>query len=411
MPFPSRAFSEWTRKDLDGLIADPPATESARLDFKADCVLLSEDKEAKEKARRDILVDVASLANGIGGALLIGVREGPRKGAPPCAVKIHGVQQPERLKQAIESLVATYLDVRPAALEYHTIPYEDDRSVLAVLVPANTYGLSMVTYNGVHQFRIRRGTDNRPMTADEIEYRFGQFAKLHDSAESELRRIRTRLETGTGIRIIWFAGVPLGRSRDHVPVDLQRIRGVLEKSSYFAAYPQRQRSSTITPRVFAPHLSPSLRGVKLARHHGGMATLELQRDGVFVFARKRENLKPKGEGPTAAPLSLWMVYECLASGLHAFADIQREFGIGGASVVQSGLYGASRAPIRRGSQLDLLLEDRPLREGERLHLDPVMLGDEWDPKAVFLDWALQFANALELEEPIALPPWVDQPRT
>ena len=127
MPLPRKKFSEWDKDDLEALIREPAAEESARLDFKADCKILSEDSEDKderEKARRDILVDISAMANGVGGALIIGVRQTGKPDQPPFAEKIEGIENSnvEDLKKAIDDLVNTHLDVRPAPLEYHVIP-------------------------------------------------------------------------------------------------------------------------------------------------------------------------------------------------------------------------------------------------------------------------------------------------
>jgi len=76
----------------------------------------------------------------------------------------------------------THLDVRPARLEFHSIPCGNELFILAVVVPSNTYCLSMVTLDGMNQFWIRRGTINHAMNTDEIEYKFAEFAKVNESA-------------------------------------------------------------------------------------------------------------------------------------------------------------------------------------------------------------------------------------
>ena len=179
MPWPDKPFSDWDDRDLNKLLADPSAVEDSGRDFKAECKLLSEYKDAKEKARIDILKDISALANAKGGALLIGVRQSGKKGQAPTAAKIEGIgENPEQLKQTINSLVSKHLDVRPAPLRYHTIERSSGNPVLIVEVAANTYSLSMVTYPGTNQFWVRRGWDNHLMTTSEIQYEFSQFSKV-----------------------------------------------------------------------------------------------------------------------------------------------------------------------------------------------------------------------------------------
>ena len=209
MPLPRKKFSEWDKDDLEALIREPAAVESARLDFKADCKILSKVEDKRDKARRDILVDISAMANGIGGALIIGVRQTGKPDQPPFAEEIVGVSNArvEDLKKAIDDRVNTHLDVRPAPLEYHVIPYDDDCSVVIIEIPANTYSLSMVTYKQINQFWIRRDTNNRLMSTDEIEYRFGQFAKVRDSATEELNKIHEELLQKVGLK--QWSGLPV----------------------------------------------------------------------------------------------------------------------------------------------------------------------------------------------------------
>lgn len=408
MPLPRKKFSEWNRDDLEALIREPAAKESARLDFKADCKILSEDKDEREKARRDILVDISAMANGIGSALIIGVRQTGKPDQPPFAEEIVGVRNAdvERLKKAIDDLVNTHLDVRPAPLEYHVIPYKDDCSVVIIEIPANTYSLSMVTYGQMNQFWIRKGTNNRLMTTDEIEYRFGQFAKVRDSATEELSKIHEELLQKSGPRtMVWFAGVPISRARDHIPVQKSIIQSILKESSYFKTqyFKNRQEhhnrthhtdfdiSYYPTPYTYSKYLKPSLRGLKCEVPG---AILEIRRDGVFVFAYNlfQPNVKYEHE-----VIRIEEIYEPILSGLYAFYEIQEHFGIGKIALVQSGI-------IKDKDRINIINENRRRWEleekGRDIPFDLISLDEHWKPKDVFKEWASQLGNAVGLEEPI-----------
>ncbi len=239
MPLPLKPYREWGTTDLQQLVEDPPAEENARLDFKKECNLLHQEKNAQKKARRDILVDVAAMANGVGGALLLGVEERRKPGAPPVAAKLVGVpqKQVEPLKKAISSLVDTHLHIRPGALRYEIVPAPTKRNyvVLIVEVPQNTHSLSMVTHNDLCQFWVRRGTDNRLMTIDEIQYQFEMASKVRSYANEELVLIKQtqlleRLDDKKDDKVPWYAAVPIGRSRDHVPDDTELIRDLIKQS-------------------------------------------------------------------------------------------------------------------------------------------------------------------------------------
>ena len=396
MPLPRKKFSEWDKDDLEALIAESPAKESARLDFKADCKILSKVEDKRDKARRDILVDISAMANGVGGALIIGVRQTGKPDQPPFAEKIEGIKNSdvERLKKAIDDLVNTHLDVRPAPLEYHVIPYKNNRSVVIIEIPANAYSLSMVTYKQINQFWTRRETNNRLMTTDEIEYRFGQFAKVRDSATEELNKIHEELLQKCGPKtMVWFAGVPISRARDHIPVRKSMIESILKESSYFKTRPERKKKGTFTPRAYSEYLEPSLRGLK---YEDSDNILEIRRDGVFVFAYTLKRVKQfeKDELPA---YHIRPIYEPILSGLCAFYDIQEYFGIGKIALVQSGI-------IKDKDRINIINENRRRWEleekGRDIPFDSILLDEHWNPKKVFYEWAKQLGNAVGEEEPI-----------
>jgi len=407
MPLPSKKFSEWNKDDLEALVAESPAKESARLDFKADCKILSEVEDEKEKARRDILVDISAMANGVGGALIIGVRQTGKPDQPPFAEKIEGIENSnvEDLKKAIDDRVNTHLDVRPAPLEYHVIPYEDDRSVVIIEIPANTYSLSMVTYKQINQFWIRKGTNNRLMTTDEIEYRFAQFAKVRDSATEELNKIHEKLVIRvctsivyTNISVVWFAGVPISRARDHIPVKVREIQSILEESSYFKAHPERKKKGTFTPQAYSQYLKPSLRGLKCDL---GGNILGIRRDGVFVFARTLPQQPCNPYPVDGLPVYyIGHIYEPILSSLYAFYDIQEHFGIGKIALVQSGIIKDNEDMIHISEEEEEIPQWELKEKGRDIPFDLILLDEHWKPDKVFYEWAKQLGNAVGSENPI-----------
>ena len=408
MPRPNKPFSEWKQAELVALTADPPAVETARLDFKAECNVLSGDKE---KARRDLLTDVSAMANGAGGALLIGVRQTGNPNAPPSAARIDGVADVERLKKTIDELVNTHLDVRPGPLTHHVVQNGAEPPVLIVEIPANTYCLSMVTYNNVNQFWIRRGTDNRLMTTDEIEYKFGQFAKVRQDASDELRDIHL-LMLNTHLRpLVWFAAVPMARRRDHVPVNVQEMTSLISEGSYFDAFPEQKTAGTRNPFIFTDCLTPCPRGMSVSQARRRSAVFEIRRDGVVLLAMMppTDNLavgpvpdRPEEGKPKVIPL--WTIYEPLLSGLHLFADLEDRYAFGKVALVQAGLMGVEGRRAFRGSTMDHFSAPS-FSEGD-IALDAIMLDEHWKPRQVFDEWSQQIANALGKEERLVCKPWV-----
>lgn len=417
MPIPRKPYSEWKEEDLRALVNDPPAQESAHLDFKRDCNIHHEDAIPRQKARRDLLVDVASFANGDGGALILGVEESQGPGGIPFAFEIVGVESPGTLQQSIDDLVFSRLDVRPAALRYHPVPCQGDRHVLVVEVPANTYSLSMITYqcNAFGQFWARIGTSNRLMKVDEIESKIGQFSRVFESAESELTLIREELTQAVGSPIVWFVGVPVGRSRDHIPVDLDRAINLIGQSSYYGDFPRRRDRRCRLPLRLADRMEPYLHGMRIPRDGDGPPLLVMQRNGVLVYAedltaRENTEIHARGSGGVVPWIvQAWNIYEPILCGLYLFNDLQRHYGVSASGLVQAGFVSSGMTGVcSRGPGEELSV---PVFSSASITLDRLHTHDEWRPKEVFKTWVRQIANDLKMEHPLQRPPWVPESST
>lgn len=401
MPLPSKPYQSWKPEDLKQLVEEPNARESAALDFKKQCNLLHGVGEAKEKAKLDILKDIAAMANGVGGALLIGVAEtGKQRGTPAVASELPGVPTDTvpSLQQAIKGIADTHLAVRPGSLRFYPVPVPDkeDRSVLIVVVPQNTYSLSMVTYNDLNQFWVRRGTDNSRMTTDEIHYEIERMIKVTESAEQALEDVCSHIKTSAqDDPIVWFAGVPLARYRDHVPVDIEAIRIVLRKSGYFSKYKSRDVSGTFAPVTFVDRLRPNLRGIGLREDDRRSGQLEIRRDGTVLFGIAYPEEK-----------QIWFgaFYETWCSGLCLLKDIQDQFGLSRLALVGGGAFKCNGMKIGSGGRP--WPGNTPVIGTADLQLDRIMLDENWTPEVYFHSWAKQFSNELGSEEAISLKPWI-----
>jgi len=344
------------------------------------------------------------MANGVGGALIIGVAEKGKGGTSAVASELCGIPNDEigRLEDSIKGLVDTHLSVRPAALRFHRVPLPDteDRSVLIISVPQNTYSLSMVTYQDLNQFWVRRSTDNRLMTTDEIHYEIEKMMKLTESAEEHLERVCTHIEKTAGDRpTVWFAAVPLRRSRDHLPIELEAVRYVLTHSSYREKEKAKKEKLTglTTPAEYAPYLRPTLYGIGAVVRDEFDSQLEISRDGTIIFARSI------GAGESSIPLSY--AYELWYSALCLLRDLQGRFALSRLVIVQSGLCNCAGIGIvtedpRETHRLQVPTNPSPMR------MDSQMLDENWLLEDTFQLWVRQFCNALGLWQPLPKRPWV-----
>ena len=227
---------------------------------------------------------------------------------------------------------------------------------------------------------------------------------MRDSVSEELSRLTKDLKRTREESWVWFAGLPLARVRDHVPVCVSSVQDILNHLSYFTEFSDRKTSSSLTPLAWANDLAPTLRGIAVGRRSSRHVVLEFRRDGTVVFAIKLPVDRAGQAGARgSAQLNLWSVYEPILSGLHTLLDVQDRFAMGKANVVQAGLFGFKDMRVIR---TDHEVEEQPAFSDAEILLDAIYTPDNWKPRDIFVEWSRQIANALGQEEPLACPPWV-----
>ena len=401
MPLPREPFSEWGAPQLKELLADPPAEESARLDFKREQNLLRAKGPALDKAQKDLLKDIAAMANAGGGAILIGVNEKRRKNAPPVADELVGIPKDdvEPLRKKIWSLVDQHLVVRPPRPLIWPVPLPDepDKRVVIVEVQQNTYSLSMVTLGGLNQFWHRRTWDNKPMTTDEIQHAFDQMARLRRSAEVELRRIERRMAENVDHPAAWIAIVPIKRARDHIPTDPARLQAAMEKRPHW----RRLFGDSSAARCYlSGHFEAFARGMRLSVPGFGILA-EVHRDGTVIHrsdVSERQSGKEGGE----TIVHLHHIYRTWLGGLCLFRDLGEYFGF---PPVAAAAVGCMNFNGRKLRWLDLQGDPYTLPENS-LTLDPILLSESYEPQAVLRIWAGELANWWGKTQPIPCRPWL-----
>lgn len=406
MPLSPKPYRDWDENDVAQLIEDPPAEESARLDFKKDISLLSKDEEARRRAEEGILKDIASMANAGGGAILIGVDQERGTNSPrPVAKELTGIPagDVEKLKQRIFVLVDNHLDVRPPRPIITDVPVAKGSHlrVLIVQVQQNTYSLSMVKKDGLNQFWHRRGWDNTPMSTQEIEYAFEQMTRLRRPAEAELKRIERRVTQGVRGPVAWVAIVPLRRSRDHVPTDPIAIKDALKKASEWDRFfPETDKPIWYTNAEYKPFL----RGQRTCDEPTPDMVIELHRDGNVLCRLPGCSWFLANSDPTKT-VFISLIYEAWAGGLCVFRELASQFGFPSVAVAGAGCSGFTGRDLRRDDNYHRGPIRRNLTD-DSVVLDPILLPETWDPRDILATWAGEMANWLGEAKAFSFPPYV-----
>ncbi len=128
--------------------------ESIHLDFKREL------PNKREDSRKELLKDVAALANTEGGRIVYGVVEGE----DACAEAVAPITSEDRddAQRRIDQSVADGIEPRLAGARVTTIPF-DEGYVLVVEVPAQYGGPFQTNFNNQRKFVYRQGTMNIEM--------------------------------------------------------------------------------------------------------------------------------------------------------------------------------------------------------------------------------------------------------
>lgn len=156
MIFRGKKLTDLQEQDLQRLVNDQ-VQERDTVEYKRDMYGNS------DADKREMLKDIASMANHRGGYLLVGFDE-DEEGIP---TNVGGIE-PGNHVERITSSCLDNIDKRIVGLEINDVPLSNGRVVIVVSIPESLNAPHMITHQGVNQFWKRHGRQKDKMTIDEI---------------------------------------------------------------------------------------------------------------------------------------------------------------------------------------------------------------------------------------------------
>ncbi|MBI2936019.1 MAG: ATP-binding protein, partial [Chloroflexi bacterium] len=133
-----------------------------------------------DEDKREMLRDIAAMANARGGFILIGIKEDEQG----IAVDIPGIERGAHAERITSSCLSN-IDPRLTP-EISEIPLSSGKVVLVISVPSSLSAPHMITFKGLNQFWRRHNRQKAPMDVEEIRDAFL-------AASDRLERLRKRL--------------------------------------------------------------------------------------------------------------------------------------------------------------------------------------------------------------------------
>ena len=265
----SKSLTEITHDDLKELIGVP---ESDHLEFKREAYGRSDGQV------REMLKDISSFANAVGGYLLLGVETDKDEQAS----RIVGISDAETEAMRMQSSCLTNIEDHIIGLTFHLVPISENRKVLIWHIPRSSRAPHMITYKGLYQCWRRHGRQTDRMTIEEIR---SACLRTHDiqrdlSQFMDERRARVIREVGSEPYLVLMA-TPLVVRGEVIDTADETIRSILQHPPY-----DRPSDWTVDCSLGGPDptVVPTLFGAKVEIED--WCRLDLFRNGHAEFRQR-----------------------------------------------------------------------------------------------------------------------------
>ena len=176
MIFGGRSLDDISLDDIRSLI-DDSAPESSYLEYKQD------PYSGRPQDRREMLRDVAALANGEGGYLIIGIKENRAGGA----AELTPFDSPGKIAQAMRQACLDGIRDRIEGLKIAVYETGYNQGIVVLHVPFSNQRPHMMIRDSKRDFFRRYGTDKRSMTISEIREMILANPRFRQLVELELQ--------------------------------------------------------------------------------------------------------------------------------------------------------------------------------------------------------------------------------
>lgn len=216
-----RNFDDVDETTLNELV-EAGATETVYLDFKR------ETYGSSDSDKKEILKDISSFANSLGGQLVIGIDE--EDGAASKVTPITGMDIDQELLR-LENIVRTGVEPKIIGLRMKRIQVQDG-SVILINVPKSFNPPHRVIFKNSNRYYARNSSGTYELSLEELRMLFGQQRTIEERAIAFINERFLRIQANDGALLLPIEEgaivmhlVPLsdfGSSRRHDITTLQK---------------------------------------------------------------------------------------------------------------------------------------------------------------------------------------------
>jgi hypothetical protein len=236
----NKNLEEIKLEDLRQLIADG-VPEGKTIEYKRDFYrLANSDEKDRVKQHEEMLKDISSFANTLGGDLIIGIEDTDGKPIKVCGFDTTTVSpNVDKLKLRIHDLVQKWLDPR-VAMSIQSVDISPGKVAFVIRVIRSPIGPHRVTYGGKQgPFWDRHSSGTNEMDTDELRRAFTNSASVEERiTEWRNKRIRAIIGNQTPVvlsrpqRMIGHL-IPLDSFTSQLSFSMQELQGQFEHYRQF----------------------------------------------------------------------------------------------------------------------------------------------------------------------------------
>ncbi|MEE9442625.1 MAG: ATP-binding protein [candidate division Zixibacteria bacterium] len=174
-------IKDFELSDFQELVTDK-TEESITLEFK------QEMYKKNDKGKKELLKDISAMANAYGGIIIIGISDEDHR-----AKELIGVENAKDFESDINKCAKDSIKHPINHLETFITPFDDNKSFITIIVPNSSNKPFMVQHGNHWRFWKRVGTDNLPMSVQEIkdmvlfeEYKVDKVTRFWEKRKAEL---------------------------------------------------------------------------------------------------------------------------------------------------------------------------------------------------------------------------------
>jgi len=243
----NKNLEEIKLEDLEQLVVDG-VPEGKTIEYKREFYRLDDaDSKVREKQHAEMLKDISSFANTLGGDLIIGLEDVDGKPSNVCGFDVP--TGTDKLKLRIQQLVQNWLEPR-VAMSIHSMDVSPGKAAFVIRVMRSPIGPHRVTYGGKQgPFWARHSSGTFEMDTHELRQAFTNSASIEEKiAEWRNKRIRAIIGNQTPVplsrpqRMIGHL-IPLDSFTSQLSFTVQELQG------QFANYPQFQSTRGWSPII------------------------------------------------------------------------------------------------------------------------------------------------------------------